>query len=258
MVATYLAVVGATNTHTVSDQGGSVRALSTVHSAFAGLPNYYNVKQLVDATITAGSNLSGAGLTANNLFSPLGRHACRALETKVVADAISGGVDTGSSWLDQLGLVAATDFDGGGGTPRNVAHGYVYKKIPRKDTLNGTGLAEAPRGALGHWITIQDQKIASYQCVVPTTWNACPKGDNNTDRGPAESVLQGIPACATDPAGGDPTMLNDAVLNIARMLHPYDFCIACAVHVVTPEGKELAKFEMGTDGKITKYPVDSE
>ena len=52
--------------------------------------------------------------------------------------------------------------------------------------------------------------------------------------------------------------LNDAVLNVARMLHPYDFCIACAVHVVTPDGKELVKFQMDTDGKITKYPVDSE
>ena len=34
---------------------------------------------------------------------------------------------------------------------------------------------EAPRGALGHWIVIEDQKIANYQAVVPTTWNAGPR-----------------------------------------------------------------------------------
>lgn len=33
----------------------------------------------------------------------------------------------------------------------------------------GIGFTEAPRGALGHWASIRDQKIELYQCVVPTT-----------------------------------------------------------------------------------------
>jgi len=41
-------------------------------------------------------------------------------------------------------------------------------------TLRGVGFTEAPRGALGHWITIKDRKIENYQCVVPTTWNGAP------------------------------------------------------------------------------------
>jgi hydrogenase large subunit len=256
MVASYVANVQGVNTHTVSDTAGiGIAPLGL------GLPATYTAKNLVDVAISAvNTYLGGAGpISAANLFSPLGRHAARALECKYVADAMSGAVDAGNSWLDALTLVSATDFhpsDPNVAAPYNVAYGYQYVQIPRKRTLFGTGLAEAPRGALGHWINIEDQKIANYQCVVPSTWNACPKGANPTDRGPAESVLIGVPACTGNPATGN--NLNDAILNAARMLHPYDFCIACAVHIVTPEGKELAKFKMDSDGKITKYPVDSE
>jgi hydrogenase large subunit len=41
---------------------------------------------------------------------------------------------------------------------------------------HGVGLYEAPRGALSHWCVIKDGKIANYQAIVPTTWNACPAG----------------------------------------------------------------------------------
>jgi hydrogenase large subunit len=250
MVATYVANRLGTNTHTVSDTAGS----GIVPLLGGALPANYQVDDLVDAALaTVNTYLGGAATVSTaNLFSPLGRHAARACECKYVADAISGGIDGSNSWLDALTLVPATDPN----TGINVAFGYTYYQISRKQTLSGTGLAEAPRGALGHWITIEDQKIASYQCVVPSTWNCCPKGDNANDLGPAESVLIGVPACQGNPSTGH--NLNDAVLNVARMLHPYDFCIACAVHIVTPEGKEIAKFKMDTDGKVTKYPVDSE
>ena len=36
----------------------------------------------------------------------------------------------------------------------------------------GYGYLDAPRGALGHWVQIENGKIARYQCVVPSTWNA--------------------------------------------------------------------------------------
>jgi len=82
----------------------------------------------------------------------------------------------------------------------------------------GAGLTEAPRGALGHWIEIQDYKIANYQCVVPTTWNCSPR-DGRGQPGPVETALEGTPVA--DP--GNP-------IEAARVVRSFDPCLACAVH----------------------------
>jgi len=198
----------------------------------------YTATDLITGALTQANAVAGTGTTLGipQLFSPLGRHAARALECKYVADAMY-------DWLDELVLSTATNDGFASHTytvSTSVSSGYSYVAIP-KTTATGEGLAEAPRGALGHWISIANKKIAGYQCVVPSTWNACPSG--NSVAGPAESVLNGLAVGENE---------NDAVLNIARMLHPYDFCIACAVHVVTPEGKEITKFEMGLDGSLKK------
>jgi hydrogenase large subunit len=245
-LARILASYGAAHKPTVSQvngvgiDGGSglVTTLATLGGS-GPVGATYNVNNLVDyaaAAITAG--LGGAiPFSLNNLWSPLGRHATRALECKLVADAMD-------SWLTSLSLGNATTAL----APTATGSGYTYVEIP-KTTVSGMGLAEAPRGALGHWIKIQSKKIANYQCVVPSTWNASPRGTGDSNTGAAESALTGIPAG---------TLANDAVLNIARMLHPYDFCIACAVHVVNAQGKEIAKFNMDPDGSIKKSPLDSE
>jgi hydrogenase large subunit len=85
-------------------------------------------------------------------------------------------------------------------------------------TGSGYGLTEAPRGALGHWVTIENNKISNYQCVVPSTWNFSPK-DGLGNFGPVEQALIGtkIP----DDSKG---------LEIARIVRSFDPCIACAVH----------------------------
>jgi hydrogenase large subunit len=235
-LARVLASYTNTNPHTMTESGSSV-TLGTAVSALT-LGATYTVTGLVDATLAAATLLAGSTVGAAELWSPLGRHAARALECKMVADAMY-------SWLDDLTLnhTAGTTANSREvyTSTVNTGSGYVYVKIP-KATVNGEGLAEAPRGALGHWITIQGKKIANYQCVVPSTWNCCPRGNGNVT-GPAESALTGVPASTSiDP--------NSAICNIARMLHPYDFCIACAVHVVNPEGKEIAKFKMDLDGGI--------
>ncbi|NWF75265.1 MAG: nickel-dependent hydrogenase large subunit, partial [Nitrospirae bacterium] len=168
---------------------------------------------------------------------------------KFVADAMGGACSAeinGSSWLDALTFDTSTSQ----GNTNAVAYGYTYVQIP-KATVYGTGLCEAPRGALGHWIKIQNKKIANYQCVVPSTWNNGPRGSSYSDLGVAESVLYGLKVCDGDPTSNT-TLQNEAALNIARMLHPYDFCTACAVHVVSPEGKELVKFTFDPDGKIMR------
>ncbi|MGD9364041.1 MAG: nickel-dependent hydrogenase large subunit, partial [Desulfobacterales bacterium] len=117
---------------------------------------------------TVNGFLSNTKLPAEALFSTLGRTAARCLETKIIADAMGG-------WLNQL--------NAGGGTMNSWT-------MPSK--ASGMGLNEAPRGALGHWININNQVIANYQMVVPSTWNFGPRcaADNP---GPAESALQNTP-----------------------------------------------------------------
>jgi [NiFe] hydrogenase large subunit len=144
--------------------------------------------------------LSETGLTAADLHSTLGRVAARAIETKVIADAMDGWLNS----LDANGEVLTTTT------------------IPATGRKQGYGLSEAPRGALGHWIDIQDGKINNYQMVVPSTWNLGPR-DNNNVRGPVEQALVGTPV--EDPS---------KPVEILRIVHSYDPCLACAVHVIDP------------------------
>lgn len=93
----------------------------------------------------------------------------------------------------------------------------------------GVGLVAAPRGGLGHWIKIKDGRIENYQCVVPSTWNAGPR-DAKGNIGAFEASLLGTP------------MANpEQPVEILRTLHSFDPCMACATHVMAPDGDELAR-----------------
>ncbi len=97
----------------------------------------------------------------------------------------------------------------------------------------GVGFMEAPRGALAHWIVIEDEKIANYQAVVPSTWNAGPR-DPSGQPGAYEAALQ------------DNHELHDPKqpVEILRTIHSFDPCIACAVHVTDPDGEELIQVKI--------------
>lgn len=140
------------------------------------------------------------------LVSTLGRHAARAIEAKIIADRMV-------EWVLQLKP----------GEPVHTAY-----EIPEQGS--GMGLTEAPRGALGHWITIRDRKIDRYQCVVPTTWNAGPR-DEKDNPGPMEQALQGTRV-----------RNEDNPYELVRIVRSFDPCIACAVHTVNARGRELGKF----------------
>jgi hydrogenase large subunit len=112
----------------------------------------------------------------------------------------------------------------------NIASGdYEIFNPPTfpKGEQRGVGVHEAPRGILSHWIVIQDGKIKNYQCVVPSTWNAGPR-DAEGQLGPYEASLMGNPIA-------DP----ERPLEVLRTIHSFDPCIACAVHMLDPEGKEV-------------------
>lgn len=142
------------------------------------------------------------------LFSVLGRHAARAIYCKFVADTMP-------EWLLQL-------------KPGEPA--YIDYEIP--DEAKGMGIVDGARGALGHWIQIKDKKIANYQAVVPSTWNLGPKDDDGQP-GPVEQALIG-------------TKIKDEKnpFEIGRIVRSFDPCLACAIHMVTPKGKEIGTFQV--------------
>ncbi len=122
----------------------------------------------------AGLALKTLDLPLTAMFSTLGRTAARTLETKIIADAMPG-------WLDAL--VA------------NIKSGNVAVHNPDKwdpstwpREARGVGFMEAPRGGLAHWIVIRDGRIANYQAVVPSTWNAGPR-DPSGQPGAYEAAL---------------------------------------------------------------------
>jgi len=153
--------------------------------------------------------LSELGAPASALNSVLGRHAARAVETKLVADAMA-------DWILELAP----------GEP-------VYAPYDIPDEGEGVGLTGAPRGALGHWVRLKDGVIDHYQCVVPTTWNCSPK-DDREQPGPAEQAIVG-------------TKIRDEEnpFEIVRIVRSFDPCLACAVHMVTPRGRPIGRVAVG-------------
>ncbi|MCW4032726.1 MAG: nickel-dependent hydrogenase large subunit [Candidatus Bathyarchaeota archaeon] len=93
-------------------------------------------------------------------------------------------------------------------------------------SASGLGLWEAPRGALGHWIQIEDKKISRYQIITPTAWNCSPK-DSSGQNGPIEQALIGTQITDTEN--------KKEVVNTIRSFDP---CLACTVHLIHA-GKEL-------------------
>jgi len=130
--------------------------------------------------------------------SALDRIMARAQETKKIADAMDG-------WLNELVPEAPT---------------YATSSVPQQAT--SMGLTEAPRGALGHWMDIENSVISRYQVVTPTNWNASPRDDQD-QVGPIEAALVGVPVAD----------VNQPV-EVLRVVHSFDPCLACAVHMVRP------------------------
>ena len=155
----------------------------------------------------------------NQIALVLAGMVARTLETKLLVDAMQG-------WYDQL----VANIKGGDLSVQNTAL-WDPKTWPRE--AKGVGFMEAPRGALAHYIVIKDGKIDNYQAVVPSTWNAGPR-DAAGLPGPYEAALM------------DRHHLHDArqPLEIQRTIHSFDPCIACAVHVVDPQGEELTRIKV--------------
>ncbi len=147
------------------------------------------------------------------LFSTLGRTAARGLETKLTC-----------GWaMESYQQLLANIKNGDSRTQNNVK----WEPSTWPTTAKGIGMVEAPRGALSHFIVIQDKKIENYQLVVPTTWNASPR-DPEGKRSAYEESLIGTPVA-------DPKV----PLEVLRTIHSFDPCLACAVHVYDENGTTI-------------------
>ena len=165
----------------------------------------------VNGALSLISTIAGVKVGPEILQSTIGRHAARAVRASMLADLA----------LKHWGLLV-----------ENIGKGDLTIFNPPvfpKGEQRGVGVHEAPRGILSHWIVIENGKIKNYQCVVPSTWNAGPR-DAKDQLGPYEASLMGNPIADAE-----------RPLEVLRTIHSFDPCIACAVHMLDPEGKETVK-----------------
>jgi hydrogenase large subunit len=139
------------------------------------------------------------------LHSTIGRHAARAVRCAVMVDMLA------DQWSALLGNMAKGDLK------------TYNKPVFPKGEVAGVGFHEAPRGVLSHWVVINDGKIKNYQCVVPSTWNACPRNEKD-EPGPYEASLM-----------DNPIARPEEPLEVLRTVHSFDPCIACAIHLTDKE-----------------------
>ena len=148
--------------------------------------------------------------------STIGRNVARAIEAQIACEFI---FDFINDLLENLKYYDEKTWSK-----------YTFEELP--SSAKGYGLFEVPRGVLCHFINIEEKKVANYQAVVPTTWNASPKDENGL-RGPYEESLIGI------------TLSNPKQpLEVLRIIHSFDPCLACAVHIIDTKGKKLSSFKI--------------
>jgi hydrogenase large subunit len=160
--------------------------------------------------------LGRLGLPFEAIYSTFGRILARGIESKLVMERMVG-------WYDRLMANIA-----GGDLRTFDSTKWRPESWPRHS--RGIGTIEAPRGALAHWVIIDDGRITNYQAVVPTTWNAGPR-DGQGQHGPYEAALLDHHHLARV----------DQPLELLRTIHSFDPCMACAAHVFGPAGDEVVK-----------------
>lgn len=155
--------------------------------------------------------LTKADVPLDALHSTIGRHAARAVMCAMNVEVMQ------RQWQRLMDNIASGD------------HRTFVKPVFPRGEVSGFGFHEAPRGILSHWVVIRDGKIANYQAVVPTTWNAAPRNEDDA-LGPYEASLVGTPLA-------DP----ERPLEVLRTIHSFDPCLACAVHLMDPDKKAIVE-----------------
>lgn len=159
--------------------------------------------------------LTGQEVQTEHLFSTLGRIVARAVHTAELKDLLA------PQWQALIDNIGKGD---------HVA--FVKPEINESKTYEGVGFGEVPRGMLSHWIVIKNGVTENYQAVVPSTWTAGPRNQDDV-LGPYERALIGTPiADAHRP------------LEVLRTIHSFDPCMACAAHLIDTDGTEITQVKV--------------
>ncbi|MBI2389157.1 MAG: nickel-dependent hydrogenase large subunit [Deltaproteobacteria bacterium] len=185
--------------------GPLARVLAAVAAGHEATVGHLN---RVLATIEA---VGKSKLPLEALHSTLGRIAARSVMCAMNVDVLE------RQWKLLMDNIASGD-----------ARTYEKPVFP-KGEMSGFGFHEAPRGILSHWVVIKDGVIENYQAVVPTTWNAAPRNEQDQP-GPYEASLVGTPLA-------DP----ERPLEVLRTIHSFDPCLACAVHLVDTTRRDVVQ-----------------
>jgi hydrogenase large subunit len=88
----------------------------------------------------------------------------------------------------------------------------------------GRALKDTARGALGHFISIENKKIRGYEIMTPSSWNFSPE-DSTGEKGILEKALIG-------------SNIEDEQfpVEIGRIIRSFDPCLSCSTRVTTSKG----------------------
>ena len=162
--------------------------------------------------------LQSTNLELIDLSTTVGRNAARAIETSYICEYIFKLVS------NLIQNIKYYDTD--------TWIKYDFNQLD--SNANGRAFLEVPRGTLSHFVNIRNNKISNFSVIAPTTWNATPKNFDGV-RGAYEEALVGLKIEDTTKP-----------LEVLRVLHSFDPCLACAVHVVDTQGEELSNYRIKT------------
>lgn len=173
-------------------------------------------QKYTDLALEKVSAIAGTKVGIPALHSSIGRHAARAVRAAVLYNQLK------ENYNMLVENIASGDMDT-----------FNAPTFP-KGTQTGFGFHEAPRGTLSHWIVIKNGKIENYQAVVPSTWNAGPRNQND-EMGPYEASLV-----------GNPVAVEDKPLEVLRTVHSFDPCLACAIHLYNDKKENIVRVNTNT------------
>ena len=160
--------------------------------------------------------LEATDLELMDLCTTVGRNAARAIETEYICEYIFKLLSRLIQNIKYYDTDTWTEFD--------------FESLEKN--AKGRAFYEVPRGTLSHFVKIRESKIENYSVIAPTTWNATPKNFDGA-RGAYEEALIGLKIEDTDKP-----------LEVLRVIHSFDPCLACAVHVIDIQGKELSSYKI--------------
>ena len=160
--------------------------------------------------------LKSVDLKLEDLNCTIGRNIARAIESQYICEYI---------FKLMSNLIQNIKYD-----HTETFSAYKFEEM-KKDTSDSCFL-EVPRGVLLHSVNIKDSKVKNYQVIAPTTWNATPKNYDGI-RGAYEEALIGL-------------KIEDLSkpLEVLKVIHSFDPCLACAVHIIDTKGKNLSRFKL--------------